>query len=407
MMDEPKFVASLEVEVTPEELENLEKSSPMVDEEERNKFRAALKMQEPDLPKGRIARLKSRQVNKFVTPLWQVEDMFIVNQKGKNNTESTVKYYKKVFRHLYRFLAYLVAESPDEYAKLLNTSKDKLVKTELDDVKFGALLPLVVLENDDFEAEYRDYILDVLESNEQTLNNIFRGWRAIAYFCMDKGWIEPRTIHVKEIEPTIREVYTDSEIQKLLEKPNPEKFLDYRNWVIINYFLATGNRISSVASLKVGDLDFDEGIINVNVQKNRAPMRIAMSAKLKGVLAEYIQHYRCDSKGNPLYNEYLFCSSLGNRCSPVTLGKSLAEYNKQHGVQKTSCHLWRHTFAKRWIQSGGDILSLQKMLGHRSLKMVQRYSNLFAEDTKPMVEKYAPINTIQAKTGRRKLTYRK
>ena len=95
-MDEPKFVASLEVEATPEELENLEKSSPMVDEEERNKFRAALKMQEPDLPKGRIARLKSRQVNKFVTPLWQVEDMFIVNQKGKNNTESTVKYYKKV-----------------------------------------------------------------------------------------------------------------------------------------------------------------------------------------------------------------------------------------------------------------------------------------------------------------------
>ena len=103
-------------------------------------------------------------------------------------------------------------------------SKDKLIKAELDDVKFGALLPLVVLETDDFEAEYRDYILDVLESNEQTLNNIFRGWRAIAYFCMDKGWIEPRTIHVKEIEPTIREVYTDSEIQKLLEKPNPEKF---------------------------------------------------------------------------------------------------------------------------------------------------------------------------------------
>ena len=40
--------------------------------------------------------------------------MFIVNQKGKNNTESTVKYYKKVFRHLYRFLAYLVAESTDK-----------------------------------------------------------------------------------------------------------------------------------------------------------------------------------------------------------------------------------------------------------------------------------------------------
>ena len=81
-------------------------------------------------------------------------------------------------------------------------------------------------------------------------------------------------------------MYTDSEIEKLLVKPRPEDFIEYRNWVIINYFLATGNRISSVANLKISDLDFDEGIITVNVQKNRDPSRIAMAEKLKPILIE-------------------------------------------------------------------------------------------------------------------------
>lgn len=293
-MKEPIFNASFSVEATPEELEVLNKAVPMADEETRQTFQHALEMQEASLPKGRIARLKSKQVNKFTTPLWQIENMFISYQRGKNNTEATIKYYQKVFRNLYRFVAYLVTESPADYAKMLNTSKESLTERTMSDLEFGKVMPLVVLETDDFEAEYHDYILDHLECNEQTLNNIFRGWRAIAYFCMDKGWIETRNIYIRELSPAIKEVYTDSEIDKLLVKPRPENFLEYRNWVIINYFLATGNRISSVANLKVGDLDFDESIITVNVQKNRDPSRIAMAEKLKPILIEYIRHYRCD-----------------------------------------------------------------------------------------------------------------
>ena len=288
-MKEPIFNASLTIEATPEEAEALNKSNSTVDEETRQTFRHALEMQEASLPKGRIARLKSKQVNKFTTPLWQIEDMFISYQRGKNNTEATIKYYQKVFRNLYRFVAYLVSESPADYAKMLNTSKEALTEHTLSDLEFGKIMPLVVLETDDFEAEYHDYILDYLECNEQTLNNIFRGWRAIAYFCMDKGWIDTRNIYIREVAPAIKEVYTDSEIEKLLVKPRPEDFIEYRNWVIINYFLATGNRISSVANLKISDLDFDEGIITVNVQKNRDPSRIAMAEKLKPILIEYIR----------------------------------------------------------------------------------------------------------------------
>lgn len=396
--EDMSFILQGEVEATPEELEGISKWQDNHQEEMAEEISALVE----NPPEYRVKRLKEKSVNKFLTPLYQVELLFIGYQKGKNNTEATIKYYQKVFRNLYRFIAFSASKSPKDYERMLNTRLEGNIDGEI----FGKCVPLVVLEQDDFEAEYRDYLLNVLNNNEQTANNIFRGWRAIAYYCMDKGWIEQRTIHIREVEPEIAEIYTDEEIKKLRVKPDPSDFIPYRNWVIINYFLATGNRISSVANLKVGDLDLNDGYVNVNVQKSRKPTRIVMVDEIKPILIDYIRHWRCDDEGYPLENQYLFCNSLGQYCDPVSLGKSLAEYNKAHGVKKTSCHLWRHTFAKKWLMSGGDPITLQQMLGHSSLKMVQRYARLYAQDSRNLVEEHAAINTVRAKSGRKKLSFK-
>lgn len=96
-MKEPIFNASLTIEATPEEAEALNKSNSTVDEETRQTFRHALEMQEASLPKGRIARLKSKQVNKFTTPLWQIEDMFISYQRGKTTQKPPSNTIKRFF----------------------------------------------------------------------------------------------------------------------------------------------------------------------------------------------------------------------------------------------------------------------------------------------------------------------
>lgn len=44
-----------------------------------------------------------------------------------------------------------------------------------------------------------------------------------------------------------------------------------------------------------------------------------------------------------------------------------------------AAHVLRHTFASHFMMNGGDILSLQKMLGHSSLIMTMRYSHLSAD----------------------------
>ena len=42
-------------------------------------------------------------------------------------------------------------------------------------------------------------------------------------------------------------------------------------------------------------------------------------------------------------------------------------------------HVLRHTFASHFMQNGGNILTLQKILGHQSLQMTMRYAHLAPE----------------------------
>lgn len=57
--------------------------------------------------------------------------------------------------------------------------------------------------------------------------------------------------------------------------------------------------------------------------------------------------------------------------------------------QKT--HVLRHTFASHFVMNGGNLLTLQKILGHQSLAMTMRYAHLAPEHLQDAVE-YNPLN---------------
>jgi integrase len=54
-------------------------------------------------------------------------------------------------------------------------------------------------------------------------------------------------------------------------------------------------------------------------------------------------------------------------------------------------HVLRHTFASHFIQNGGNILVLQKILGHSSLLMTMRYAHLAPEHLEETI-KLNPID---------------
>ena len=323
-------------------------------------------------------------IGKMALTLADLESAFVYEQKTRRNSEYTIKHYQQTFRVFYEFLA-------NTYFPHFSKGKSG--------ADFANEIPIKVLEREYLQKNFGDYLEDVRGVSEQTVLTYYRDYRAILYYAMDEGWIEPFEITVKDKEPPIKNTYTDSEIKRLIRKPTTDAFEENRNWVLVNYFLDTGNRIQTVLNLKVKDIDFEEGYININTQKSGRTSRLGLTKKLSRILAEYIRDYRCDEDGEPDYDEYLFCNRFGEKLSDGGIKKAIAEYNLSRGVSKTSIHLFRHTFARLWITSGGDIVSLKQALGHSSLKMVQRYANLYASDVKDKMEMYSALSQQRTSSG--------
>lgn len=378
----------IEINVTEDELRNqleLLKQLELLDNENAD-FSKAVK----------VNRKQKSLIEKF-TSLEALEELFINEQIGRRNSPYTIKHYQRTFKKLFEFLTYETLQSQEALSdiyKYYNSDRNNALYLH------GKTLPIATLEMDNIQMKFGNYLTDVDLVNEQTVLSYFRDFRAIMYFAMDNGWIDRFKIVIPEREAPIKNCYTKAELDKLLKKPDENNFTEYRNWVIINYLLSTGHRIQTIIKLKVGDIDFEEGYINVNTQKNKGVNRIGLIRKMAVILKEYITYYRCDEVGEPLYDEVLFCNRYGEPLTDGGLKMSIKSYNEKRGVSKTSIHLFRHTFAKNWIVSGGDIVSLQKMLGHSSLKMVQRYANLYASDVKEKAEDFAILAQTRTKSGK-------
>ncbi|QNU68941.1 tyrosine-type recombinase/integrase [Ruminiclostridium herbifermentans] len=156
----------------------------------------------------------------------------------------------------------------------------------------------------------------------------------------------------------------------------------------MNYALATGNRVSTIINLKIGDIDFENGYITLQKTKNKRQQIVPLSSTLSNILLDYLT-YR---KGQA--SDYLFCNAFGNQLVDRSLQGSIARYNKSRGVMKTSMHLFRHTYAEKFLQAGGNVFMLQRLLGHSSLEIVKEYVSLFSEDLKQNYDQFNPLEQM-------------
>ena len=71
-----------------------------------------------------------------------------------------------------------------------------------------------------------------------------------------------------------------------------------------------------------------------------------------------------------------------------------ARLGKKSGVKRLHVHLCRHTFATNYLINGGDVFSLQQILGHSTLEMVRNYVNLASAQVGIQHRKYSPMDRM-------------
>jgi len=294
---------------------------------------------------------------------------FSIHQEEKGNSKQTIEFYNRFYKKFVSFINTYFNESDD-------------------------VCPIEIMVQDGFQLFFIKSLGDV---SQQTINAYLRGYRAFGNYCEEIGLLDGFKCPIKEIDPPVKEVYTDKELKRLLVKPDITYFEDFRNYTIINLLLATGARTNTIINLRIKDVDLDEGYINFNTTKTHKVERIGLAKKAKAVLAEYIQYWRTGGDIEP--TDYLFCNNYGEQLTRGGLATAISRYNRRRGVEKTSLHLFRHTFAKNWITSGGDLISLAKVLTHSELDMVKKYANLYGTDVKAEIEEHSILSQLKTHSG--------
>ena len=240
-----------------------------------------------------------------------------------------------------------------------------------------------------------EYILELREDediNDVTIATLLRHLRAFIYYCQECGYVEHFKIHIPKAEKKLKETYTTEELERLLAKPDVNRcnFTEFKTWTFENYLIATGNRLSTALSIKIGDIDFDNGVIRMSKTKNRKQQIIPLSNSLALVLKEYLEI----RGGNA--DDYLFCNNYGEKACERTYQQLVQRYNTKRNVNKSSIHCFRHTFAKHWILNQGDLARLKTILGHSSIAVTNEYLQMFGQDLQMDFERFNPLDNIKA-----------
>lgn len=222
-----------------------------------------------------------------------------------------------------------------------------------------------------------------------SINHYLRDVRVFFYWAMDKGYIENGfNIPLVEGQEELPKMFSDEDIAILLEKPKAgESFSNWRNWAIVNWVLATGNRAASIVDIKTGSVDYKKKEITLGHTKNKKAQVIPLSPALETVLKEYTRKFEITN--------WLFPNIGDEQLTTGALQHSFARYCKDRGVERTNIHGLRHNYSKMFIRNGGSPIALQQMLGHATLDMTRHYIKLFSEDLKEGYEAYSPLDTLK------------
>lgn len=237
---------------------------------------------------------------------------------------------------------------------------------------------------------FNSYVLWLMDKqkNETTVNTYLSAARVFLYYCMAEGYMQEFKIKLKQPEQKIKEPYTEEEIKKLIKPPKLRtcRFSVYRNWVLVQYFLDTGNRLRTVRNLKVKDINLDAAMATIRTTKNKVQHYSPLSKTMVKNLDKYIRVWGLQPK------DYLFPNSKRQKLTTDGMRNAIVKYNRKRGVNKTSVHAFRHTFARNYIVSGGDAFKLQRLLGHKSISMTLRYVALYAPD---LAEDFAHYSILE------------
>ncbi len=209
----------------------------------------------------------------------------------------------------------------------------------------------------------------------KSLLNKYVGLSAFWTWLVKEGYTDNhliRKIPRPRANPPVIQPFSEDDIKamfRVLGRKND------RNRVIILLLLDTGIRASELLNLEWSDIDLANRRIKV-LGKGHKERYVPISPRT----ATALFRYRATCKDARPFD-----------LTRTRLAHLLQEIGQRAGVPRVFPHRFRHTFAVMYLRNGGDIFTLQAILGHASLEMVRRYLVIAQVDVDLAHKRASPV----------------
>ncbi|MGV4460902.1 site-specific tyrosine recombinase/integron integrase [Ornithobacterium rhinotracheale] len=182
------------------------------------------------------------------------------------------------------------------------------------------------------------------------------------------------------------------EINKIVENIDLSQKHGERNKAIIEMLYGCGLRVSELTELKISDLYFEEDFIQVLGKGNKKRL-VPIAQYTQKILTNYLQLVRSHQTIQKSYSDHVFINNRGTKLSRVMVFNIIKEAAERAGIKKNiSPHTFRHSFATHLLENGGDLRSIQLMLGHESITTTEIYTHIDRSFLRKNIEKFHPRN---------------
>ena len=180
------------------------------------------------------------------------------------------------------------------------------------------------------------------------------------------------------------EFWSQAEVKQFLGYWGSKKNIPPFFWAVV-VALYTGMRKGEVLGLTWSAVSFEAGFVTVKQTYCREAKKMLQRTKSKKIrrvpINSMLRHYLLKLK--PLTNSSGYVVFQRH---PDSFRKIFRKMSEEAGIKKIRYHDLRHTFASIFLMSGGNIYDLQKILGHSSVQVTERYTHFLPDHLKGKTE---------------------
>lgn len=251
------------------------------------------------------------------------------------------------------------------------------------------------IDYDNLMEQVADFFFAINWYSDMTFNNQRAHLNGYFNFLADKGIIKENPIHALEItrrkeEDKPRPANKD-DLLKLLAVIPKYSYVGIRDYTMILLMADTGIRPAEIVRLREDHLNLARGsiLLTKDITKTKRERVTPISDSVKSSLIKFIKIIESEFEER----DYLFLTEHGEKMETYVLRNNMKGYSEKAGVKITPYQL-RHFFGTEYLRHDGNLLYLQKVMGHSNLDTTKKYIEITEEDLLRSHQMVSPVKGL-------------